>query len=195
MAIPEAFRQPVRTPHILLARCRCRADRMACTRGIPARHAIGYVAFHRTRLLPRDRPPFLVARHSAVAVGRTMAAVVDAPVSLSRHASVRRPVRPTCFFGSRRVPHVSLYAANGRPLCSPRSTVRCSAHVDLRHHYLPRRWNDSLDANAVTPERDNLGMNHIAQTLSMVISFWDYVALLPTLIVASVVLSLIRRKE
>jgi hypothetical protein len=38
-------------------------------------------------------------------------------------------------------------------------------------------------------------MNHIAQTLSMVISFWDYVALLPTLIVASVVLSLIRRKD
>ena len=38
-------------------------------------------------------------------------------------------------------------------------------------------------------------MNQTAQTLTMMISFWAYVALLPALIVASVVLSLIRRKD
>ena len=38
-------------------------------------------------------------------------------------------------------------------------------------------------------------MNHAAQTLAMAISYWGYVALLPTMIVASVVLGLIRRKE
>jgi hypothetical protein len=38
-------------------------------------------------------------------------------------------------------------------------------------------------------------MNHSAQTLTMVISYWGYVAFLPTMIVAFVVLSLIRRKD
>ena len=38
-------------------------------------------------------------------------------------------------------------------------------------------------------------MNHTAQTLTMVISYWGYVAFLPTMIVAFVVLDLIRRKD
>ena len=38
-------------------------------------------------------------------------------------------------------------------------------------------------------------MNHAAQSLTMVISYWGYVAFLPTMIVAFVVLLLIRRKD
>ena len=38
-------------------------------------------------------------------------------------------------------------------------------------------------------------MNHAAQTLTMVISYWGYVAFLPTMIVAFVVLGLVRRKD
>jgi hypothetical protein len=38
-------------------------------------------------------------------------------------------------------------------------------------------------------------MNHAAQTLTMVISYWGYVAFLPMMMVASVVLGLIRRKD
>ena len=38
-------------------------------------------------------------------------------------------------------------------------------------------------------------MNHPAQTMTMVISYWGYVAFLPTMIVACVVLGLIRRKD
>jgi hypothetical protein len=38
-------------------------------------------------------------------------------------------------------------------------------------------------------------MSHAAQTLNMWISYWDYVASLPTMIVAFVVLGLIRRKD
>jgi hypothetical protein len=38
-------------------------------------------------------------------------------------------------------------------------------------------------------------MNHAAQTLTMVVSYWGYLAFLPTMIVACVVLSLIRRKD
>jgi hypothetical protein len=38
-------------------------------------------------------------------------------------------------------------------------------------------------------------MNHDAQTLIMAVSYWGYVALLPTMIVAASVLGLIRRKD
>jgi hypothetical protein len=38
-------------------------------------------------------------------------------------------------------------------------------------------------------------MNHAAQTLTMVISYWAYVAFLPTMIVALVVFGLVRRKD
>ena len=38
-------------------------------------------------------------------------------------------------------------------------------------------------------------MNHAAQTLTMVISYWGYVAFLPAMIAAFVVLGLIRRKD
>jgi hypothetical protein len=38
-------------------------------------------------------------------------------------------------------------------------------------------------------------MNHTAQTLTMVISYWGYVALLPTMFVALVVHGLIRPKD
>lgn len=38
-------------------------------------------------------------------------------------------------------------------------------------------------------------MNHAAQTLTMAISYWGYLAFLPTMIAASVVLGLIRRKD
>ena len=38
-------------------------------------------------------------------------------------------------------------------------------------------------------------MNHAAQTLTMAISYWGYVALLPTMIIAFVVLCLMRRKD
>ena len=38
-------------------------------------------------------------------------------------------------------------------------------------------------------------MNHAVPTLTMVISYWGYVALLPMMIVASVVLCLIPRKD
>lgn len=38
-------------------------------------------------------------------------------------------------------------------------------------------------------------MKHAAQTLTMVISYWAYVAFLPTMIVAFVVHRLIRRKD
>jgi hypothetical protein len=37
-------------------------------------------------------------------------------------------------------------------------------------------------------------MNHPAQTLIMAVSYWGYVALLPMIIIASVVLGLTRRK-
>ena len=37
-------------------------------------------------------------------------------------------------------------------------------------------------------------MNHAAQTMTTVISYWGYVALLPAMIVASMVLGLVRRK-
>jgi hypothetical protein len=38
-------------------------------------------------------------------------------------------------------------------------------------------------------------MSHAPQTLTMVISYWGYVAFLPTLIAAFVILGLIRRKD
>ncbi len=38
-------------------------------------------------------------------------------------------------------------------------------------------------------------MNHAAQTLTTVLSYWGYVAFLPTMIVAFVVLGLVRRKD
>ena len=38
-------------------------------------------------------------------------------------------------------------------------------------------------------------MNDNAQTLTMVISYWGYVALLPAMIIASVVFGFIRRKD
>ena len=38
-------------------------------------------------------------------------------------------------------------------------------------------------------------MNHSTQTLIMAISYWGYVAFLPTMIVAFVVLGLIRPKD
>jgi hypothetical protein len=38
-------------------------------------------------------------------------------------------------------------------------------------------------------------MNHAPQTLTMVISYWGYVVLLPSILVAFVVEGLIRRKE
>ena len=38
-------------------------------------------------------------------------------------------------------------------------------------------------------------MNHAAQTLTMAISYWGYVAFLPAMIVAYIVLGLIRRKD
>ena len=38
-------------------------------------------------------------------------------------------------------------------------------------------------------------MNQAAQTVNMVISFYDYVALLPTMIVACIVSGLTRRKD
>jgi hypothetical protein len=38
-------------------------------------------------------------------------------------------------------------------------------------------------------------MNHAPQTLAMAISYWGYVAFLPTMIIAFVVLGLIRRKD
>ena len=38
-------------------------------------------------------------------------------------------------------------------------------------------------------------MNQTAQTLTMMISYWAYVAFLPAMIIASVVLGLIRRKD
>jgi hypothetical protein len=38
-------------------------------------------------------------------------------------------------------------------------------------------------------------MTQTAHTLTMIISYWGYVAFLPTMIVACVVLSVIRRKD
>ena len=38
-------------------------------------------------------------------------------------------------------------------------------------------------------------MNHAAETLALTISYWGYVALLPTLIVIFVALGLMRRKD
>jgi len=38
-------------------------------------------------------------------------------------------------------------------------------------------------------------MNHASQALIMAISYWGYVAFLPTMIVASVVLGLMGRKD
>ncbi len=120
-------------------------------------HAIVNVAFHRTRLLPHDRPPLLVARHSALAVGRTMAAVVDAPVSLPRHLAMRRPFRLARFLRSSRVPHVSLHTAKGRPLSFRRPAVRCSVDVDLRDRCLPGGRNDSLDADPLAETQTSGG--------------------------------------
>jgi hypothetical protein len=38
-------------------------------------------------------------------------------------------------------------------------------------------------------------MNQAAQTLTMAISYWGYIAFLPTMIVTCVVLGVIRRKD
>lgn len=38
-------------------------------------------------------------------------------------------------------------------------------------------------------------MNHAAQILIVAVSYWGYIALLPTMIVASIVLCLIPRKD
>jgi len=38
-------------------------------------------------------------------------------------------------------------------------------------------------------------MNDAARTLSMAISYWGYVSLLPGMIIASVILSIVRRKD
>jgi len=38
-------------------------------------------------------------------------------------------------------------------------------------------------------------MNHAAQTLTMAISYWGYVAFLPLMLIAFVVHGLIRRKD
>jgi len=38
-------------------------------------------------------------------------------------------------------------------------------------------------------------MSHAPETLTMVISYWGYVVLLPAMIIASVVLGLIRPKD
>jgi hypothetical protein len=38
-------------------------------------------------------------------------------------------------------------------------------------------------------------MNHAAQTLTMVISYWGYIAFLPAMFVAFVVLDVVRRKD
>ena len=37
-------------------------------------------------------------------------------------------------------------------------------------------------------------MSHAAQTVAMAVSYWGYVALLPAMLIASLVLGLIRRK-
>jgi len=47
-----------------------------------------------------------VARHAAVAVGRSMAAVVDTVVSFPSHPAMRRPFRFARLHRSSRVPHV-----------------------------------------------------------------------------------------
>lgn len=38
-------------------------------------------------------------------------------------------------------------------------------------------------------------MNHAAQTLTMAVSFWGYISLLPTIIVGAVVLAVVWRKD
>ena len=69
-----------------------------------------------------------------------------------------------------------------RPFCSRRPAMRRSVDVDLRDRYLPGGRNDSLDA-MLSPRKEAIsGMNHAAQTLTMVISYWGYVAFLPTMI-------------
>jgi hypothetical protein len=67
--------------------------------------------------------------------------------------------------------------------------------VDLRDRCLPGGGSRSFDGNAVASEGGNFGMNHAPQTLAMAISYWGYVAFLPTMIIAFVVLGLIRRKD
>src|SRR5580700_614491 len=122
---------------------------MACAGDIPAGDAIANVAFHRTRLLSNGRTAFLVACDSALAVGGTMAAVVDAPVSFPRHAAMRRPFRLARFLRSSRISFLCQYAANGRPLSSRRPAVRRCIDVDLCNRCISGDRNDSLDADAL----------------------------------------------
>src|SRR5262245_42616112 len=105
MAIPEVSRPAARRPNGLLVRRSRRFGCMACSGDIPVGDAIDNVAFHRTCLVLHERPPLLVAGYSALAVGRTMAAVVDAPVSVPRHAAMRRPFRTARLLRSSGLPH------------------------------------------------------------------------------------------
>ena len=73
--------------------------------------------------------------------------------------------------------------------------MRRGVDVDMRDCRLPRRRNNSLDANAVARKGGNFDMNHGAQHLIMVISFWGYVAFLPAFAVAFVVFGLTRGKD
>jgi len=73
--------------------------------------------------------------------------------------------------------------------------VRCSVDVDLRDRCLRSGRNDSLNANTLAAEGGRFGMNHAAQALTMAISYWAYVASLPTLFIALVVHGLIRLKD
>lgn len=74
--------------------------------------------------------------------------------------------------------------------------MRRGADVDLRDGCLRGGRNSSFHANTVTAEGCNFGMNHAAETLIMVISYWGYVTLLPAILVAFVVHGwLIRPKE
>ena len=73
--------------------------------------------------------------------------------------------------------------------------MRRGTDVDVRYGRLPGGWNNSFNANAFSPKGGHFGMNHASQALMMAISYWGYVTMLPAMIVASVILGLVRRKD
>jgi hypothetical protein len=76
--------------------------------------------------------------------------------------------------------------------------VRCGVDVDMRYRCLPGGRNRSFDADALAETQTPGGRFHMkdaAPTLTMVISYWAYVAFLPAMIIAFVFHGLIRRKD
>src|SRR5262249_29236078 len=127
--------------------------RMARPDLVDARVALGGVAHDRTVVVPGCGLPLLVAGDAALAERADRDAVVDAAVSVSCDAAVRRSVRLSRLLRSRRLPRIPLDAASpSRLLCLAGSAVRRGVDVDRRDALLPRARCDTHHAAAVGAE-------------------------------------------